>query len=83
MGDEAGFKDLHTIIKANDQYGNHALKTVFAAYMNYDKAGSSTGEFNTPGVLLTDAVIFALEALIWNWVTTCYAASTFQARLCR
>ena len=59
-GDEAGFKDLHTIIKANDQYGNHALKTVFAAYMNYDKAGSSTGEFNTPGVLLTDAVIFAL-----------------------
>ena len=29
-GDEAGFKDLHTIIKANDQYGNHALKTVFA-----------------------------------------------------
>ena len=23
------------------------------------------------------------EALIWNWVTTCYAASTFQARLCR
>lgn len=59
-GDEAGFKDLHTIIKANDQYGNHALKTVFAAYMNYDKAGSGTGEFNTPGVLLTDAVIFAL-----------------------
>ena len=36
------------------------MKTVFAAYMNYDKAGSSTGEFNTPGVLLTDAVIFAL-----------------------
>lgn len=59
-GDEADFKDLHTIIKANDQYGNHALKTVFAAYMNYDKAGSATGEFNTPGVLLTDAVMFAL-----------------------
>lgn len=59
-GEEAGFKDLHTIIKANDQYGNHALKTVFAAYMNYDKAGRTTGEFNTPGVLLTDAVMFAL-----------------------
>lgn len=59
-GDEPDFKDLHTIIKANDQYSNHTLKTVFAAYMNYDKAGSSTGEFNTPGILLTDAVMFAL-----------------------
>lgn len=59
-GDEAEFKDLHTIIKANDQYSNHTLKTVFAAYMNYDKAGSTTGEFNTPGVLLADAVMFAL-----------------------
>lgn len=59
-GDEADFKDLHTIIKANDQYSNHTLKTVFAAYMNYDKAGSSTGEFNMPGILLTDAVMFAL-----------------------
>lgn len=58
--DESDFKDLHTIIKANDQYGNHVLKTVFAAYMNYNKAGNSTGEFNTPGVLLADAVMFAL-----------------------
>ena len=24
-GDEAGFKDLHTIIKANDQYGKPCL----------------------------------------------------------
>lgn len=59
-GDEAGFKDLHTIIGANDQYSNHSLKTIFAAYMNYDKAGSTTGEFNTPGILLADAVMFAL-----------------------
>ncbi len=58
-GDEADFEDLRTIIKANDQYSSHSLKTVFAAYMNYDKA-DNTGEFNTPGVLLTDAVMFAL-----------------------
>lgn len=58
--DEAQFNDLHTIIKANDQYSKHNLKTVFAAYMNYDKAGNSTGEFNNPGILLTDAVMFAL-----------------------
>ncbi len=57
--DEKEFKDLHTIIKANDVYSDGALKTVFAAYMNYGKSGSR-GEFNTPGVLLTDAVMMAL-----------------------
>lgn len=31
----------------------------FAAYMNYNKA-DNRGEFNTPGILLTDAVMFAL-----------------------
>lgn len=56
---EAGFDDLHTVIKANDQYSNYTLRTVFAAYMNYNRA-DNTGEFNTPGVLLTDAVMFAL-----------------------
>lgn len=57
--DEASFKDLYTIIKANDQYSNYSLQTVFAAYMNYNIADKK-GEFNIPGVLLTDAVIFAL-----------------------
>ncbi len=56
-GDEPNFKDVHTIVKANDQYSNHLLKTVFAAYMNYEK---DNGEFNIHGVLLTDAVMFAL-----------------------
>ncbi|MDR0938545.1 MAG: glycoside hydrolase family 66 protein [Mediterranea sp.] len=54
---EAAFADLHTVVKANDQYSGHTLRTVFAAYMNYNR---SSGEFNTPGVLLTDAVMFAL-----------------------
>lgn len=57
--DEDQFEDLRTIIYTNDAYSNDALKTVFAAYMNYDLA-DATGEFNTPGVLLTDAVMFAL-----------------------
>ena len=35
------------------------MNTVFAAYMNYNKA-DNRGEFNTPGILLTDAVMFAL-----------------------
>ncbi len=57
--DEGNFNNLHSILKANDQYSQHTLQTVFAAYMNYGKGGSA-GQFNTPGVLLTDAVMFAL-----------------------
>ena len=56
-GSEAQFKDLYTIIKSNDLNSNHSLKSIFAAYMNYE---CSNREFNIPGVLLTDAVMFAL-----------------------
>lgn len=54
---ESQFSDLYNVIRDNDLYGRHNLQTVFAAYMNY---GKEQGEFNTPGVLLTDAVMFAL-----------------------
>lgn len=57
-GDEADFEDLGNIVYENQAYDAH-LKTVFAAYMNYNRADNK-GEFNTPGVLLTDAVMFAL-----------------------
>ena len=60
-GGEDGFDDLRTAVMANDQYSNHTLSTVFAAYMNYNVADNA-GTFNTPGVLLTDAVMFALGA---------------------
>ena len=56
---ENKFSDLRDIIHDNSLYGRHGLQTVFAAYMNYAKADNQ-GEFNTPGVLLTDAVMFAL-----------------------
>lgn len=59
-GDQDQFDDLHTIIKANDQYTNYGKRTVLAAYMNYDIADRTTGNMNTPGVLMTDAVIMAL-----------------------
>jgi dextranase len=52
------YKDLADIIKANDALTNGAKRSVLAAYMDYDLAGSA-GYFNTPGVLFTDAVIFA------------------------
>jgi dextranase len=53
-----GYADLATIIANNNSYSSNAKKTTLAAYMDYDLA-NSTGFFNTPGVLLTDAVIFA------------------------
>lgn len=59
-GDEAGFQDLHNVIVANDAYSGNTLPTVFAAYMNYDKAGRESGTFNNPGVIMADAVMMAL-----------------------
>lgn len=54
---EADFSHFHDVIKANRE-SSGGLNTVFAAYMNFNK--EEKGNFNTPGVLLTDAVIFAL-----------------------
>ncbi|MET3029303.1 glycoside hydrolase family 66 protein [Flavobacterium sp. UW10123] len=53
-----GFKDLTQVLADNAAYSNNTKTTVLAAYMNYNKANNQ-GMFNTPGVLLTDAVIFA------------------------
>ncbi|MCG2615111.1 glycoside hydrolase family 66 protein [Terrimonas sp. NA20] len=57
-GPNERFEDLANIIRNNDFYGNNAKKTVLAAYLNYNKA-NNPGMFNTPAVLLADAVIFA------------------------
>jgi dextranase len=52
------YRNLKDIIEANWHYSGYRLNSVLAAYMNYALA-DGRGEFNTPGVLLTDAVIFA------------------------
>ncbi|RSK28900.1 hypothetical protein EJF36_19580 [Bacillus sp. HMF5848] len=52
------YKNLKGIIDQNGKFSKGKLQTVLAAYMNYDYS-NSVGEFNTPGVLLTNAVIFA------------------------
>ena len=54
---EASFSSLYDVIHANDLYSDHQLKTVFAAYMDYKQDNTT---FNVPGVLLTDATMFAL-----------------------
>lgn len=60
---EQNFANLYDIIKENDKCSNQQRSTVFAAYINYDKAGNDNRpdtKVNTPGVLLADAVMFAL-----------------------
>lgn len=61
---QANFSDLFQIIQDNDRESEHNLQTVFAAYINYDKAGNyweyADKNVNTPGALLTDAVMFAI-----------------------
>jgi len=52
------YRNLKDIVDQNLKLSKGQLNTVFAAYMNYDHA-NSTGEFNQPGILLTNAVIFA------------------------
>ena len=53
---QARFSNLKNIIQ-NNRTNNAALQTVFAAYMNYCCDNSN---FNVPGVVMTDAVMFAL-----------------------
>lgn len=58
--DAPRFADLSRILE-NNRKQNSELATVFAAYMDYNVADGK-GYFNTPGILLTDAVMFALGA---------------------
>lgn len=52
------YQQLANIILTNNELSNDELATVLAAYVNYDLA-NNPGFFNTPSVLLLDAVIFA------------------------
>ncbi|MDD4991181.1 MAG: glycoside hydrolase family 66 protein [Paludibacter sp.] len=52
------YNDLVNIIKQNNTLSNNTKNTVLAAYMNYDRA-NNVGYFNTPSILMANAVIFA------------------------
>jgi dextranase len=52
-----GYKELAAAVQNNYTYSN-GKNTVVAAYLNYNKA-SNPGTFNTPGVLMANAVLFA------------------------
>jgi len=55
---EDGFNQLARTILHNDSLTNGEKRTVMPAYMDYDIA-EKPGYFNTPGIVLADAVIFA------------------------
>jgi dextranase len=52
------FAALAKVITDNNTWSAHKKASVLAAYMNYDMA-EHKGYFNTPAILLADAVIFA------------------------
>lgn len=53
--------DIYWVIFDNKRDGGDDLRTVFATYMNYNYAKDHKGgNFNTPGILLADASIFAI-----------------------
>lgn len=54
----SSYEQLKTAIDIGRNLTNGSKNMVLAAYMNYQKA-EHPGEFNTPSVLLTNAVIFA------------------------
>lgn len=61
---QPNFESLFQVIQDNDRESEHNLQTVFAAYINYNKADHAWDykdqNVNTPGALLTDAVMFAI-----------------------
>ncbi|WP_338780510.1 glycoside hydrolase family 66 protein [Metabacillus sp. FJAT-52054] len=52
------YKDLKKIIDDNADYSD-GKNTVLAAYMNYNLSKEKPGNFNVPGVLLANSVIFS------------------------
>jgi dextranase len=57
-GPNESYSDLANILLDNNSFSANSKNTILAAYMNYDLA-NNTGTFNTPAVLMTNAVIFA------------------------
>ncbi len=55
------YRHLQDIVNQNERFSQGALNTVFAAYMNYNHTDRG-GAFNAPGILMTNAVMFALGA---------------------
>ncbi len=56
---QSSYDDLAQVIAQNDAWSGETKATVLAAYLDQSLCTSAGGTFNTPGVLLADAAIFA------------------------
>ncbi|KGX85146.1 hypothetical protein N783_11355, partial [Pontibacillus marinus BH030004 = DSM 16465] len=52
------YTEIENVIKENNKLSNGEKNTVIAGYMN-NKKSNGNGKFNTPGILYTDALLFA------------------------
>ena len=57
--DDDSFSEMERLVREHAEVNNLGTPSVFAAYMNYD-CREEVQPFNTPGILLSDATMFAV-----------------------
>ena len=58
--DDDSYQEMERLVREHAAVNNAGTASVFAAYMNYDVREEVGRYFNTPGILLTDATMFAV-----------------------
>ena len=59
-GSEESFWDMERMVREHAAVDGRGTASVFAAYMDYNRRDNAGEYFNTPGILLSDATIFAV-----------------------
>ena len=58
--DDDSYQEMERLVREHAGVNNAGTASVFAAYMNYDVRDEAGRYFNAPGLLLTDAAMFAV-----------------------
>ncbi len=58
--DDDSYQEMERLVREHAAVNNLGTNSVFAAYMNYNRRDEAGGYFNAPGLLLTDAAMFAV-----------------------
>ncbi|MBO5583955.1 MAG: SusF/SusE family outer membrane protein [Prevotella sp.] len=59
-GSEESYWDMERMVREHAEVDGRCTASVFAAYMDYNRRDNGGEYFNTPGILLTDATMFAV-----------------------
>ncbi len=59
-GSEESFYDMERMVREHAAIDGRGTASVFAAYMDYNRRDDGGQYFNTPGILLSDATMFAV-----------------------